>query len=248
MRYITTLLILLQAAALSAQEDLLQLNLEDLEQIQTADTSSTLIKTSRKLSPSIVTTITQKEIRESGARTLDELLEIYVPDLAYMYKVDGNQIGIGGIISDRNNKILLLVNGRVMNVKGRDGGAITERFFPLLGDIKEVQVISGPGSMIYGAGAIAGVISITTFDPDTFKGLQSSAALGYGENFGYVDLKYGKKFSDGTGVFIYAGIDRYNGIDDDDVINKFAFSYHSRRQNIVAYEKYPKPTVHLNGW
>ena len=247
MRYLFALLFLLLGTSLvGAQKSLLQLDLEDLAQIQTADTASTLIKTQKKLSPSIVTTITQEQIQESGARTLDELLEIYVPDVAYMYKVDGNQLGIGGIISDRNNKILLVINGRVMNIKGRDGGAISERFFPLLGDIKKVQVISGPGSVIYGPGAIAGVISITTFDSKSFQGLQSNAALGYGENFGYIDLKYADRFSNDIGLFVYAGIDRYNGIDRDDVTNKFAFSYPDR--DITAYEKYPRPTVNLNGW
>ena len=245
-RYLFALFLLLKTSLLQGQEKLLQLDLEDLAQIQTADTASTLIKTHKKLSPCMVTTITQEQIQDSGARTLDEVLEIYVPDIAYMYKVDGNQIGIGGIISDRNNKILLVVNGRMINVKGRDGGTITERFFPLLGDIKEVQVISGPGAVIYGPGAIAGVISITTFDSTSFDGFQSNAALGYGEEFSYIDLKYATTLSNDLGIFLYAGIDRYEGVDKEKVKNRFAFDYPSK--NIQADKDFLYPTVSLNGY
>lgn len=244
MKNISFLVSFITASSLFAQESLLNLDLESLAQIQATDTSSTLIKVIKKYSPSTSTTITQKQIQESGARTLDELLEIYVPEMAYMYKVDGNQIGMNGIISDRNNKILLLVNGRVMNVQGRDGGAITERFFSLLGDIKEIQVLSGPGSTIYGPGAIAGVISITTFNSKNFKGLQANTKLGYGENFASVDLKYATKFSNELGMFIYAGVDKYKGVEDNKLINKFAFNFPNK--DITAYQNYPHKTVNLN--
>ena len=237
--------LLLGGTLLCAQENLLDLDLEDLSQIQTNTATSTLIKTKKKYSPSTTTRITQRQIQESGARTLDELLEIYVPELTYMYKADGNQMGIEGIISDRNNKILMVVNGRIMNVQTRDGGAITERFFPLLGDIKEIQVLSGPGAVIYGPGAIAGVISITTFDAKSFDGLQSNAALGYREEFGYVDLKYATTLSNDIGIFIYAGIDNYEGVDKNRVKNRFAFSNPSK--GITADKDFPDPTVHLNG-
>ncbi len=240
------LLASLQIVSLNAQEDLLSLDLEDLAQIKTAKAYSTLIRIDKKYSPSTITTITQKQIQESGARTLDELLEIYAPDIAYMYKVEGNQLGINGIISDRNNKVLMVVNGRMLNVKSRDGGAITERFFPLLGDIEEVQVLSGPGAVIYGPGAIAGVVSITTFDANTFEGLQTNAAVGEGEEYGYVDMKYAQKLLDDIGVFVYAGIDKYNGIDAKRVKNRFAFDYPDK--DIQSDRNFPHPTVNLNGW
>lgn len=220
------------------------MDLESLSQIKVADSSSTLIGIDKRYVPAMVTTITQQDIKDSGARSLDELLEIYVPDLAYMYKVDGNQLGIGGIISDRNNKILLTLNGKVLNIKGTDGGAVTERWYSMLGDIEEIEVISGPGSVIYGPGAIAGVINIKTFNADSFKGFASTAKMGYGEGFGSVDLKYGTRLFDGLGLFAYLGIDKYRGIDKDRLVNKFAFD--RPEKDIHAYRNYPHPMINLN--
>ena len=243
-KFVWTALVCVQSVNLLAQEDLLHLDLEDLSQITIKSTSSTLIETKKEYTPSTLTLITHRQIEESGARSLDELLEIYVPQFAYMYKVDGNQIGIGGIISDRNNKVLLLINGRVMNIRGKDGGAVAERFISMLDDIKQIEVLGGPGSTIYGAGAIAGVISITTFDSDSFDGLAVHASAGYVEDFGSIAMKYAAKSDDDFGIFVYAGIDVNDGVDSAKLKNKFAFDYETK--DIKAYERYPHETVNLN--
>jgi len=231
------ILALLSTSVLHALNNILLMDLEDLSEIQTLDSSSTLTSTEVKNIPSSLVIITQKEIQESGARNLDELLEIYVPDLAYMHKVHGNQLGIGGIISDRNNKILLTLNGRTLNIKATDGGAVTERWFSMLGDIKQIKVISGPGSSIYGPGAIAGVINIETFNAESFDGFEATLRAGYVENFSSLDLKYATHFSNDVGLFLYGGIDNYNGSNEDESVAKLAFDY--PKKDIVANEKLP---------
>ncbi len=231
--------------ATEESQRLFEMDLESLTQIKVADSSATLIDVDRKYIPSMVTTITQEQIRDSGARSLDELLEIFVPDMAYMIKVDGNQLGIGGIISDRNNKILLTLNGELLNIKGRDGGAVVERWFSMLGDIEEIQVISGPGSVIYGPGAIAGVINIKTFNTDTFTGLSTQVKGGYKEAFFSADVKYGKRIFEDWGLFLYAGIDDYQGVNKREVVNKFAFDY--PEGGIYANRPFNEPAINLNG-
>jgi iron complex outermembrane receptor protein len=226
MKIKTSTLLLFLFHNLYAQENILQMDLEDLSQIKVSDRSMTLTETDIRNTPSSFTVITQKDIQESGARNLDELLEIYVPDVAYMYKVEGNQLGMGGIISDRNNKILLRLNGQNLNIKASDGGAVTERWFSMLGDIKKITVISGPGSSIYGPGAIAGVINIETFNAESFEGFDTNVKAGAGENFTSVDAKYATHLSNGVGVFLYAGLDNYNGADDlNEAVHKVAFDF-----------------------
>jgi len=242
---INSIILLSLVTNIYAQEDIISMNLEDLSKVEVLDRSITLTETNVKDVPSFITIITQKDIQESGARNLDELLEIYVPDVAYMYKVQGNQLGIGGVINDRNNKILLTLNGRDLNIKASDGGAISERAFSMLGDIKKITVISGPGSTIYGPGAIAGVINIETFDAKSFKGFEANVKSGYVERFRSIDMKYATQLSNGVGVFLYGGMDDYDGASDNDAINKVAFDYPDT--NIRANKKIPFYTTNING-
>jgi outer membrane receptor for ferrienterochelin and colicin len=213
---------------LAAEADLLTYDLEDLSQIPIVENAVTLTPADPKEIPASVTTITFKDIKRSGARNLDELLEIYVPGFFSMYKVEGNQIGMRGIISDRNNKILMLVNGKKMNITSSDAGVVTERWFTLLGDIRRITVINGPGSAVYGAGAIAGVISIETFDGSEHEGVDVTLQGGLGEDFGALQMRYGYTFEDGSSVFGYYGIDSYRGADEEDAPHKLAFDLVNR--------------------
>ena len=240
-----TLLFLSQLVA----SNLLDLKLEDLTQVKVTNTSASLTKTTNQDTPAVVTTITYKDIQESGARSLDELLDIYVPSFAYMYKIYGSQMGMRGILSDRNNKILLLVNNRVMNIKTSDGGAVTERWFSMLGDIKKITVITGPGSPIYGSGAIAGVINIETFSGEDKQGVEVAGKLGTGERFGMAEISYADEIFDDSRLYFYYGVDKYNGAKEDKAPMKFAFDYsapHAWNNYIVAPADEPYPYATTN--
>ncbi len=170
------------------------------------ESSATLTKTDPRLVPAAVTTITNEQIQASGARSLDELLEIYVPNLQIILHLwEPQHLGLRGSISDRDDKYLLLVNGRVMNER-LHYGALSERDLPLLQDIHHIEVIRGPGSVLYGAGALFMVINIITDNADTFQGCEVTGRAGAVDKFSSVETKYGKKFDDGSGLFLYAGI------------------------------------------
>ncbi|HXE43407.1 MAG TPA: TonB-dependent receptor plug domain-containing protein, partial [Candidatus Baltobacteraceae bacterium] len=153
-----------------------QMSIEELMNVQV--NVGTLGGSQFRKVPAAVTTISSEDIRDSGARNLDELLEIYVPDLLYLrHNWEEDHIGFRGIVGDEDNKFLLLVNGMVMN-NFVHAGAISERDLGMLGDIQEVQVVRGPGSAVYGAGALIGVIDIKTFDGTTFHGTEATVRAG----------------------------------------------------------------------
>lgn len=187
------------------KKDLFEMSIEQLMEVEVAS-SATLTETKRRLVPAAMTTITREQIKTSGARSLDELLEIYVPNLQIVLHLwEPQHLGLRGSISDRDDKYLLLVNGRVMNER-LHYGAISERDLPLLQDIHHVEVIRGPGSVLYGAGALYMVINIITDNADTFQGTEFTGRVGAFDKFSGVEAKYGKKFDDGSGLFLYAGI------------------------------------------
>ncbi|MGL1900598.1 MAG: TonB-dependent receptor, partial [Fibrobacterales bacterium] len=113
-------------------------------------------------SPFSLTIINKKQVYTSGARHLTELLEIYVPGFQYMYnRWNGEIWGMRGIAADRNTKFIYLVNGHKMNTQARDG-ATSELNIGLLNDIERVEVLRGPAGLVYGSGALAGIINVVT--------------------------------------------------------------------------------------
>jgi hypothetical protein len=162
-------------------------------------------------SPMSFTTITQRDISESGARNLTELLEIYVPGFQYMFNpYYGTLWGMRGISNDRNTKFIVLVNNHKLNMQSRDGFK-SELVLGMLGDIERIEVLRGPASLVYGSGAIAGIVNIITrgdevdtteiaYSRGTFKEdeLDSYFSRKVGSN-SFVRGTFGWRKSDGLG-------------------------------------------------
>ncbi len=207
-------------------DDFLDMSLEDLMNVEVESTAS-LTATSRKMAPGTVTTITSEDIEAANCRSLDELLDIYVPNLQIMRSHwEQQNMGLRGIIGDRDDKYLLLVNGRVMNERTHYG-ATTERDLPMLGDIHHIDIVRGPGSALYGPGAVSMVINIITFNADTFQGTEVTAKLGSIEEFYVTEIKHGKKFDNGFGLFFYGAIGAYPGAQPEDSYQIYAMDFPS---------------------
>ena len=216
MRVFTLSLLFICSSWLYAEEtDLItELSLEEL--MKTRITPASLTKTQPNEAPASVTRIDNKMIRASGARSLEELLEIFVPNFQILrHHFAGTNKGFRGLLTDQDDKILLLVNGKVMNHR-TFYGADSEFRLSVLGDIHFIDVIRGPGSAIYGPGAISGVINIITLNHQTFNGGDLTLRQGFIEEFTSFELRLGQTFKDDTGLFFYAGGDIYGGADRDD--------------------------------
>src|SRR5215831_18332136 len=85
----------------------------DLEQLLKMNVGvGNLTKSNALTTPASVTTITEEDIRLTPARNIIDLLEVYVPGASFVIHSEGLHPGIRGIISDRNYKFLLLINGK----------------------------------------------------------------------------------------------------------------------------------------
>ena len=118
--------------------------------------------------PSIVTVITAADIRQFGYRKVTDILQS-IPGIYIKTSKEGRDLAwFRGVISDDNNKILLLVDG----VPWYDGGythAWLDEYIPLF-HVKQVEIIKGPGSAVYGTNAFSGVINIVTYTPEELDG------------------------------------------------------------------------------
>lgn len=189
--------------------DLLDMSLDELMSIE-VETAASLTDTSRRMSPSTMTTITQEEIQSSGARNLYDLLEIYIPNFTWIIQNGENRhMGLRGIVSDRDDKYLMLVNGKVMNIH-TEMGVVAERDLPMMRDIKRIDIIRGPGSSLHGPGAVAMVISILTENAQSFEGVEVAYRGGYWEEYNAAEAKFGKQIDD-HGFYVFAGGSLYPG-------------------------------------
>ncbi len=161
--------------------------------------------------PAAVTRIDEDTIWATGARNLNELFDTLVPNAQVIrHHAQGPHLGFRGIISDKDDKYLLRVNGRLMNNRSQIG-AFSEHYLPMLGDIQYIDVIRGPGSAVYGPGAISGVVNIVTHNGLTFEGTDATVRSGFVENFLSAEVRHGVRLSEDTGVFFYYGYADYPG-------------------------------------
>jgi outer membrane receptor protein involved in Fe transport len=193
----------------------------DLDQLQTVDVveeftpaALTEVPNDRNIVPAAVTRITKEDIWRSGARNLDELLDIFVPNFEIVkHHWEQQHLGLRGIISDREDKYLLLVNNRIMNDKTHYGAA-SERLLPELDDIDHVDVVRGPGSAVYGPGAVSMVIAIYTDTAETFTGTKARVRGGMIDSFSSLELKHGAQWKNAEGgILLYGGIGSQDGAD-----------------------------------
>lgn len=165
------LLIGLLFASIAEAQDLQSLSLEELMEVKVKVATQT--EKSLREAPGIITVIDENEIRSSGARNLLEILAT-VPGFSLGHDVLGNISLLTRGIWAQEGRILLLWDGHEMN--DRSYGTIQ------LGDhfpadhIKRIEIIRGPGSVIYGGIAELGVINVITKKAEDLNGYAVSAS------------------------------------------------------------------------
>lgn len=147
--------------------------------------------------PASVTMITAEDIERFGFRTIDEMMAS-VPGFYTRYDRDYAFLGTRGLgrPADYNNRILLMLNGNTIN-DGVYGSAPGGTDYQLdLRIIDRIEIIRGPGSALYGTGAVFAVINIITKRGVDVDGLLVSGEIGsYGRKNAAVI--FGKKFKNG---------------------------------------------------
>ena len=144
--------------------------------------------------PAAVYVITQEDIRRSGATSIPDLLRI-VPGLI-VARINGSTWAISarGDARQYSQKMLVLIDGR--SVYGRSfSGVFWNSQDLLLEDIDRIEVIRGPGAVMWGSNAVNGVISIITKNSHATQG--GLLTLGTGsDDRGLAGFRYGGRIGD----------------------------------------------------
>lgn len=106
-----------------------------------------------------VNTVSATQIRQRGAVSLNDVLNFEIGQLISNDNLLGSSVSMGGI-GGQNVKIL--VNGIPLN--GRENGNIDVSQINLA-NIKRIEMIQGPMSVMYGSNALGGVINLISQNP-----------------------------------------------------------------------------------
>lgn len=128
--------------------------------------------------PAHVTVITEKEIRDSGATSLVEILERQegIQFRSYSGHEPLSIIDLRGMGGDSPfGKVQIQLNGRRLN---RPDMASVNWFQIPLSQVERIEIVRGAGSVLYGDSAVAGVINIITRKGEGRPVFHVSAAAG----------------------------------------------------------------------
>jgi outer membrane receptor for ferrienterochelin and colicins len=135
--------------------------------------------------PATSTSITAEELRRYGIHSLDEAIDFLSLGVVTANPLRDPDIGSRGVMmtGDRGNHFLLLVNGHYVNEPlygtahfGRGMGVPFEM-------IDHLEVVIGPGSVLYGSSAMFGVINVITKRAKDFAGTHVVAETEVGKSY-----------------------------------------------------------------
>jgi len=156
-------------------DDLLNLSLDELMELDVVTTSK-LSTENISEAPSVMSIITEDQIKKSGAKDMEEVLRTVAGfDITKKGMAPNLMVGVRGLYSTdgTNNKILFLINGHPYRSALYNDANVAIGNYPVK-NISKIEVIRGPGSTLFGAGAFLAVINIITKDIEEAVEIQAS--------------------------------------------------------------------------
>ena len=156
---------------------------------QTTITTASQQAESVQEAPVPVTVITEKMIEAIEANSLKEVLATYVPGITV---IEGNSelnVAMHGVYSSEQQKILILLNGHRLN--SRSTNAQAPDYSISMDKVKQIEVLRGPASSLYGNAAVTAVVNIITKDGRDLNGVSAKVGIGSFDTY-KADLLFGK--------------------------------------------------------
>ena len=135
--------------------------------------------------PATTTTVTAEDLKRYGIHTLAEAIDYLSLGAVTSDSQHVTDVGARGVMipNDNGDHILLLINGHAVNDQlfgsarlGRGAGIPIEM-------VDHIEVILGPGSVLYGSNAMLGVINVITKHAKDWTGLHVTSELEPGRSW-----------------------------------------------------------------
>jgi outer membrane receptor protein involved in Fe transport len=200
---IAALLLVVLPVGASAQQatpqpprSVFDMSLEDLLELEVVTASRTEEKLTR--STSVMSVITARDIERAGYRTLYDVLA-RVPGFFPTTQATWKLVGTRGLVADGNDHILLLVDGHAQNSIVAHGFQQQDQI-PALEKVSRIEIIRGPGSVLWGTSAAHAIINVVTKDSVDGDGVHASTGYANEDGLWTANVLKGIRMGDASGV------------------------------------------------
>ncbi|MBK9001233.1 MAG: TonB-dependent receptor [Myxococcales bacterium] len=170
---ITTLILCLVAPSLAhaqaSDEDTAELEgLLDESVVSSASKSAETTSTA----PATSVSISAEELRRHGIRTVDEAINYLAMGMVTEKFFQTTDIGARGVTlsGDFGAHVLLMLDGHVLNEQWGAGSYYGRGTMVPIELVDHIEIVLGPGSVLYGSNAMLGVVHLVTKRAKDFKG------------------------------------------------------------------------------
>lgn len=167
-------------APAAPKSDLAELSLEELMEVPVDSVSGvSKYEQSIRRAPAGVVVFTASDIRNYGWTTLADVLRA-APGLHVRSDRFYSYVGTRGFTrsGDYNSRTLILLDGHRLDDPIYQQGAIGHDFILDMEMVERIEIITGPGSPVYGSNAFYGAVNVIPKTGRDIAGSQLSAAVG----------------------------------------------------------------------
>lgn len=124
--------------------------------------------------PAVTSTISAEQLEQYGIRSLAEAINFVALGMVTQNARlgDAQVVGARGVLLGGNSQVLVLLNGHVINDQDRAVAALLELGSLPIEIVDHIEVMLGPGSVLYGGNAMLGVVNVVTKRAAQYSGLR----------------------------------------------------------------------------
>jgi outer membrane receptor for ferrienterochelin and colicins len=124
--------------------------------------------------PALSVSLTAEDLRRYGVHTLAEALDFLGIAVTTSQNLAGGEVGARGVLltGDHGSHFLVMVDGYAVNDPLRGGSTLGVGAGMPLELIDHVEIIVGPGSVLYGSNAMFGLVNVVTKRAKDYEGVR----------------------------------------------------------------------------
>jgi iron complex outermembrane receptor protein len=195
-------------SSVRAESDSVDLSASDVDELSLGDLMEVEVSSVSRKSHQLANTaaaafiISQEDIRRSGATSIPEALRLAPGVEVAQISSSRWAVSIRGFNGQYANKLLVLMDGRTLYTP-LFSGVFWDQQDTMMEDVERIEVIRGPGAVMWGSNAVNGVINIISKKAKDTQG-NLFAAGGGNQEQGFVGYRYGGQLDNDSSYRVYA--------------------------------------------